>query len=100
MVDSMNVTGVGSIGQPGPGTDKRPVDVGSEFKDLLLKKLNEVNDLVTDSQDKSADLLSGKTDNVAEVMVSAQKAEMAFQQMMAIRNKILDAYNEIQQVRI
>lgn len=101
MVDQLNNIGVGGIGQPGQFPDgKRPTDVGTEFKDLLMQKLDEVNDLVVDSQDKAADLLSGKTDNVAEVMVATRKAESAFQQMMAIRNKILDAYNQIQQIRI
>ena len=45
-------------------------------------------------------LLSGETDNVAEVFAAVNKAGIAFDLLMEIRNKLLDAYQEIKQIRV
>ena len=44
--------------------------------------------------------MSGKTDNVTEVFAAVNKAGVAFDLLMEIRNKLLDAYQEIKQIRI
>ena len=45
-------------------------------------------------------LLSGETDNVAEVFAAVNKAGIAFDLLMEIRNKLQDAYRDIQQMRV
>jgi flagellar hook-basal body complex protein FliE len=45
-------------------------------------------------------LTTGKTENVAEVFTAVKKAELAFQTLMQIRNKLSDAYEEIKQMRV
>jgi len=45
-------------------------------------------------------LLTGETDNVAEVFSASKKAGVAFDLLMEIRNKLVDAYNEVQQMRV
>ena len=45
-------------------------------------------------------LATGKSDNVSEVFTAVKKAELAFQTLMQMRNKLLDAYDEIRQMRI
>ncbi len=44
--------------------------------------------------------LTRETDNVAEVLAAVNKAGIAFDLLMEIRNKLTDAYREIQQMRI
>ena len=73
---------------------------GPSFKDILIKSISEVNDLQLDAERAINDLAVGRTDNVTEVMAAVEKADLAFKNMMAIRNKIIDAYREIQQLRI
>jgi flagellar hook-basal body complex protein FliE len=46
------------------------------------------------------DLLTGRSDNVVEVFSAVRKADVAFSLLMEIRNKMLDAYTEIQQMRV
>jgi flagellar hook-basal body complex protein FliE len=41
------------------------------------------------------DLATGKTDNVSGVMSAMEKSDLAFQTLLAIRAKLMDAYNEI-----
>jgi flagellar hook-basal body complex protein FliE len=73
---------------------------GPSFKDVLINSLSEVNDLQLDAERAVTDLAAGKTQNITEVMAAVEKADLAFKNLMAIRNKIIDAYREIQQLRI
>ena len=45
-------------------------------------------------------LVTGQTNNVAEVFAAVNKAGIAFDLLMEIRNKLTDAYQEIQQMRV
>lgn len=73
---------------------------GASFKDVLIKSISEVNDMQLDAEKAVSDLALGKTENVTEVMAAVEKADLAFKNLMAIRNKIIEAYKEIQQLRI
>jgi len=73
---------------------------GKDFKTILLENLDEVNRLQAEADQGVQRLLTGETDNVAEVLHAANKAGIAFDLLMEIRNKLTDAYTEIQQMRI
>ena len=73
---------------------------GKDFKSVLIDSLNEVNRLQTEADAGVQRLLSGESNNVAEVLAAAEKAGIAFDLLMEIRNKLTDAYNEIQQIRV
>lgn len=45
-------------------------------------------------------LLAGETDNLAQVMIDATKAEMSLNMVIQVRNKVLDAYNEIMRMSL
>ena len=70
------------------------------FKNVLMQSINEVNKLQADADDARMKLTTGKTENVAEVFTAVKKAELAFQTLMQIRNKLSDAYDEIKQMRV
>lgn len=69
------------------------------FGEVLKQALGEVNRMQVDAESAVEDLLTGKRDDVARVMVALQKADLAFETMMQIRNKLLDAYQEIMRMR-
>ncbi len=73
---------------------------GKDFKSVLLDSLDEVNRLQIEADQGVQKLLTGETDNVAEVLAAADKAGIAFDLLMEIRNKLTDAYKEIQQMRV
>jgi flagellar hook-basal body complex protein FliE len=82
----------GSVDGPGGGK--------GDFSKVLMDSINEVNRLQNEAADATQKLATGKTTNVAEVMVAVQKAVVAFDMLMEIRNKLMDAYQEIQQMRL
>ncbi len=105
MSDPLNIQGVGGgqgVGPIGPSqgvSSPKPVD-GPNFKDTLLSSLEQVNKLQKEASDGVEKLVTGETENVAEVFSAVRKAGVAFDLLMEMRNKMVDAYNEIQQMRV
>jgi flagellar hook-basal body complex protein FliE len=73
---------------------------GKDFKSILLDSLNEVNRLQNEADQGVERLLTGETNNVAEVLTAVNKAGIAFDLLMEVRNKLTEAYQEIQQMRV
>ena len=72
----------------------------SSFKDLLVNSIQEVNTMQQDADRAVEQLATGGNVNPAEVLTAVQKADIAFRMMMQIRNKIVQAYQDVQNVRI
>ena len=72
----------------------------ASFKDLLLHSIDEVNSMQQSADQAVEQLATGGDVSPAEVLTAVQKADIAFRLMMQIRNKIVQAYQEIQNVRI
>jgi len=104
MADPFSVSGIrppGGVNPIQPGTAGAPKSVGGkDFKSLLLDSLNEVNRLQEEADAGVERLMTGETDNVSEVLAAANKAGIAFDLLMEVRNKLTDAYQEIQQMRV
>ena len=79
----------------GPDADDRV-----SFKDVLMSNIEQVNRLQQDAEKAIEDLYSGRRDDVDGVLIAKQKADMAFQMLMQVRNKLVDAYDEIRQMRV
>ena len=87
----------GAAGFLGAPTESAP---RKDFKSVLLDSLNEVNRLQTEADQGVQRLITGETDNVAEVLTAVNKAGIAFDLLMEVRNKLTDAYQEIKQMRV
>ena len=73
---------------------------GASFKDFLIESIQEVNSM-QQAADRAVEALStGEDVNPAEVLTAVQKADIAFRLMMQIRNKIVQAYQEVQNIRV
>jgi flagellar hook-basal body complex protein FliE len=70
------------------------------FKDLVLGGVGEVNMLQQRADGAVEKLMCGGEIGMAEVLTAVQKADIAFKMMMQIRNKLVAAYQEIQNMRV
>ena len=70
------------------------------FADTLKDAVNSVNDLQKTADHSAQELATGRTDNVADVMINAEKAEIALKLMIQVRNKIIDAYQDIMKMQV
>ena len=70
------------------------------FKNVLLEGLQQVNTLQTDAEQAVEALFTGGDANTAEVLIAVKKADMSFRLMMQMRNKLVQAYQEVRDIRI
>ncbi len=73
---------------------------GSSFADSLKKSIEEVSKLQQDASQAVTDLSTGKTENVSGVMTAMEKSDLAFKTLLAIRSKLMDAYDEVKGMAI
>lgn len=71
-----------------------------DFGDYLKNALDKVNQLQVDSDNYKKMLAVGELDNLHDVMIASEKANIALQLTMSIRNKVVDAYREIMRMQI
>jgi flagellar hook-basal body complex protein FliE len=84
---------------PGGGQSAHPTD-GPGFKDVLMDEIQQVNKLQQDAQTAIEDLQTGKRDDVDAVMMAKVHADTAFKMLLQVRNKLMDAYEEVKQIRV
>lgn len=70
------------------------------FGEYLNSALMKVTDMENHAAQLKEDFALGKTDNIPEVLIAGEKASIALQFTMSIRNKIVDAYTEIMRMQI
>jgi len=84
-----------------PAADQpQPPPAGHSFKDYLLQSIQEVNSMQQAADQAVERLFTGGNVSPAEVLTAVQKADLAFRMMMQIRNKIVQAYQEVQNMRV
>jgi flagellar hook-basal body complex protein FliE len=76
------------------------VAAGPDFKQFLSEQLQQVNALQDDATVAVEDLASGRRDDIEGVVVATQKADIAFQMLLQVRNRVMEAYDEIKQIRV
>ncbi|MEM1355205.1 MAG: flagellar hook-basal body complex protein FliE [Planctomycetota bacterium] len=76
----------------------RPIQ-GPQFKEVMLQQIEQVNKLQQEAQFAVEDLASGRG-NEESVFMAKQKADIAFQMLLQVRNKLMDAYDEVKQIRV
>ncbi len=70
------------------------------FADTLKESIGQVNQLQKDADVKMQQLATGKTDNIQDVMIAAEKADIGLRLMMQVRNKLVDAYSEVMKMQV
>lgn len=88
-------TGVGSLlgGSLGSNSDS------GGFGDVLKSAINQVSNLQGSADQQVGTLLQGGNADMSKVMISVEKADVAFQLMMQVRNKIVSAYQDIEKMQ-
>ncbi len=73
---------------------------GQSFKDFLLDSIDQVNTIQQHADRSVESLFTGGDVNPAEVLTAVQKADLAFKMMMQVRNKLVEVYQQVQDIRI
>ncbi len=65
------------------------------FKEMMKSYLNEANDMQVEADDSIRSIIAGEDIDPHQVMLAVEKANMSFNLVMQIRNKMLEAYKEV-----
>ena len=87
------LTAQGSFGAASPSAAGSPAQ--TPFADLLTDAAGQVNQLQDQAQQAVTGLMSGNGVDVHQAMIATQKADMAFELALAVRNKAVQAYQSV-----
>lgn len=71
----------------------------ASFRDTVKSLLGSVNDKMTEANQKSEDVASGRSNDLTGTVKSVEEAGLAFQFTMAMRNKLMEAYSEVERMQ-
>ena len=91
--------GIGGAGASRAPQHVQPAD-GAEFKQYLLDNLNKVNTMQQDAGKMVTQMVMGEEQDITKVMTAMEKASVAFDTLMAVRNKLVESYQEILRMRV
>jgi len=73
---------------------------GGDFGNLLMDAIKEVSSIQKDARNKQNLLMTNRPVDVDDLMVSMEKASVSMQLTMQVRNKLLEAYQEVARMQI
>jgi flagellar hook-basal body complex protein FliE len=73
---------------------------GDDFAKQLMDVLKEVNAAQLDSREQQTKLMTGQPVEIHDVMIAIEKASTAMNLTMQVRNKMLEAYQEVMRTQI
>ncbi|MGA1847106.1 flagellar hook-basal body complex protein FliE [Deferribacter abyssi] len=71
-----------------------------DFADLLKKAIKDVNDAQLEADEAVKKVLNGETKDIHQTMIALQKADVSLKLMLEVRNKLLEAYQEIMRTQV
>lgn len=79
-----------------PSTDNKDGSFAATLKDAI----GTVNQMQKESDVQMQKLATGQSDNIHDVMIAAEKADIALKLMVQIRNKMIEAYQEVMKMQV
>ena len=92
-----DVTGLNSDSGPQAASGAQ---AGGSFQNLLGSFVGEVNNQQIAAGDALTGLMSGKNVSLHQAMISMEEANVSFQMMVEVRNRLLDSYQELMRMQV
>ncbi len=95
------LTGLGRpLGPEAPRPKEATPGDEKGFGDFLAESLQKVDALQKDADAAAAQIARGEGLGIQEAMIAIEKSDVAFKLMMEVRQKILDAYQEVMRMQV
>ncbi|HYE90365.1 MAG TPA: flagellar hook-basal body complex protein FliE [Terriglobales bacterium] len=75
-------------------------EAGGSFGAMLTNAVADVNARQLEARDAAVELAAGRSTDTAQALVAIEKANVSFQFAMQVRNKLLEAYQEIMRMSV
>jgi len=73
---------------------------GASFGELVRDALDQLNRLQQEADNATTNLITGEPVDLHDVMIAVQKADLGFQLALQVRNKLVEAYQEIMRMQV
>ena len=84
--------GIADMADPSPASGSGET---TDFSSTLQSAVEQIGQLQSDAQSKAAGLLSGNGEDIHSAMLAVEKANVSFEMMVQVRNKIVQAYQQV-----
>lgn len=95
----LNVTSQLTGSQSGTGSNSG-TQGGLSFSDMVNQKMEEANSLQKQADQMTNSYLAGGPVDIQQMLIAMEKADLALRETTEIRNKVIDAYQEIEKMQI
>ena len=105
-MNGVNFSSIGKLtgGGASPGISKTAGSAGgadsASFSDMLKDSINEVSKLQQDASQAVQDFATGQSKDVTGALTAMEKSDVAFKTLLAIRGKLMEAYEEIKNMPV
>ena len=82
------------------GRRPQAAEGGAGFGAMLKDAISAVNDLSQQSDKEIQKIITGETNDLHTAVIAMQRADVSFQMMMQVRNKIVQAYQEVLRMQV
>lgn len=83
-----------------PTNLKNTTENGSNFKEIMNEQIQKLNDKQVEADNYIKDLISGKDVDLHQVMIATEEARLSLELAVQIRNKIIEAYKELNNMQL
>lgn len=97
-VDALQMTPVQLTGESHLGENK--VHEVKSFGDYLVEAIKNTNDLQNQSDQMNKMLAAGQVNDISQVVLASEKADIAMQLTLQVRNRVVDAYQEVMRMQV
>ena len=80
--------------------DPNPAPKSTSFSDHLLNGIKQVDGMQKVSDKMATEMAVSDKQNLHETMIAASQAELGFNLMVQVRNKVLEAYQEVMRMQV
>jgi flagellar hook-basal body complex protein FliE len=94
-----NIKGLGITPAPA-GKPLQPSGASVPFADALKGAVAETNKLQREADGAAMNVLAGDAGSLHKAMIALEKADISFRTLLQVRNRVLDAYQEIMRIQV
>ena len=98
-MDSITIKGP-SISQTPIEKQASPSGASGSFADILKGAVSETNSLLLNAEDTATKVVTGDSGSLHQAMIALEKADISFRTLLQVRNKVLEAYQEVMRMQV
>jgi len=95
-----DITLINHLNSMAPSRPEQPGSANTGFSEMLKAAIDDTGKQLTAADQAMAKLGTGEAKNIHEVMITMEKADISMRLLVQMRNKVVEAYNEVMRMQV